>query len=70
MYITLSRILENAGKTDTCLKFVNISCSPDLNKGITRAIFNRFGTIPEVMDKLIMLVIGKIILSIESLLSS
>ena len=30
-----------------------MSCSPDLNKGITQAIFNCFGTKTEVMDKLI-----------------
>ena len=32
LYITLSRILENAGKIATVVYFVNISCSPDLRR--------------------------------------
>ena len=45
-----------------------MSFSPALNIGMTRAIFNCFGTMPEVMFKLIMQVRGKIIISIDSLI--
>ena len=40
-----------------------MSCSPDLNKGITRAILNCFGTMTEVMDKLIMHLRGERIMA-------
>ena len=41
-----SRILENTGRTEIGLKLVIFSASPDLNKGVTFAIFSFLGKVP------------------------
>ena len=39
---------------ETGLNLLKLDCTPDLNSGITRDIFNLPGTVPELNDKFIM----------------
>ena len=42
----LSIIFENTGRTEIGLKLVTFSASPNLNKGVTFAIFNLLAKVP------------------------
>ena len=56
--ITFSNIFEKAGKMLMGLKLSKLCLSPDLNMGITIAIFMLCGTIPELRDLFIIGVRG------------